>query len=43
MVISEIYIYGFATDERDYIGKRAFNKPIVDIRKLNSEDAVVFI
>ncbi len=43
LLISEIYIDGFATDERDYIGKRAFNKPIVDIRKLNSEDAVVFI
>lgn len=43
LLISEIYIYGFATDEEEYVGKKAFHKPIVDIRGLNVEETVVFI
>ncbi len=41
-LVMEIYLDGFATDENEYIGKKAFNKPIVDISDLNPEEAVVF-
>lgn len=43
LLISGVYIYGFATDEERYIGEKSFNKVIVDIKELNSEEAVVFI
>lgn len=39
----EVYIDGFATDEKKYIGARAFNKIIVSIDNLNTEEAVVFV
>lgn len=42
-LVKEIYIEGFATDEEGYIGEKAFNKPIVDIRKLNRNKNIVFM
>lgn len=41
-LIYEIYVDGFATDEKDYIGKKAFNKPIVNIADLDCDETVVF-
>lgn len=42
-LVEGIYIDGFATDEEIYIGTSAFHKPIVDVRKLDSKETVVFI
>lgn len=39
----EVYIDGFATDEKEYIGASAFNKEIVSIDDLDTEEAVVFV
>lgn len=43
IVKEEVYVEGFATDEEEYIGKMAFNKAIVDIKKLDPEEDVVFV
>lgn len=42
-LVEGIYIDGFATDEEIYIGTSAFHKPIVDVRKLDSKETIVFI
>lgn len=42
-LVMEVYVDGFATDEKEYIGAKAFNKAIVNIDDLNEEEAVVFV
>lgn len=39
----EIPMEGFATDDEEYIGASAFNRPIVGLESLKSGDAVAFI